>query len=335
MAEPGGSDILEGVRSGDGWKRLVEILGEGPWSFVIFAVVGLIVGLQLAPMASTAFLTQTSGTVAVIPLAGSINGANAAAVTEQLETAREDPDIQAVVLRVNSPGGGAAASETLYMAVNRTARQMPVVVSVDSMAASGAYYAAAPADYIYAKPSSLVGSIGVIFTAPPEIHPMDRIIATGPNKISGSSTRGWYYKIDTLQNAFLQAVISNRGEQLTVRRARLATAALFSGPEAVRYGLADDIGSIEDATDRAARLAGLERYRTERLDPNTTVTFVTRATALASTVEPRVLRTPRYLVGSSGTGFGNILMVPPELIGPALRNRTGVNATNGTVAASG
>lgn len=291
------ADLVEELR--EDVTRGVDVLTE---SYVLLVVLGVLIGLQIAPaVLAAAPTTGAQPQVAVIRLGGGIDGSTANEVAAQIERARADPQIKAIVLRVNSPGGGAAASEQLYLTLARAAKEMPVIVSVNAIAASGAYYAAVAGDYIYVKPSSLIGSVGVILVAPQEIPPTDRIIDTGPAKLSGGDRRSWYYKIDAAKQAFLGAVMTQRGDALTIPRTEVATAKLFSAPRAVQTGIADEIGGLQTAIQHAAEAANLRDYGVTVLSGEDTATFVSRAAYVASPMDDKRLVGPQYFVGN-GTG---------------------------------
>lgn len=299
--------------------RARDLLRKASRSYIVIVIVGVVIGLQVAPVVSQFAAQPVSGSVAVVTLSGGINGNNAASVAERLRAARQDPDVKAVVLHVNSGGGGAAASETLYLAVKRTAARMPVVVSVDSIAASGAYYASAPADEIMVKPASLVGSVGVIFVAPSSIPPFDRLLITGPNKLTGSDLREWSYKVETIQNAFVGAVVDGRGDALELSPEQLGYAKLYTGAEAVDNGLADRIGGVEDAVRRAAELADLARWDVRTIGYSGTVTFVTRSAYTTATADQKVLVSPKYFVtGPEETVAPTVVMLPPSVVRAAV-----------------
>lgn len=305
-------------------------------SYVVLVVLGLIVGLLVAPVAVSVVTEPASGTVAVVPVEGGITGASAAAYAATLQRARQDSDVQAVVLLVNSPGGTASGSETMYLATARAAERLPVVTSVDSIAASGAYYTAVGSDYIFAKPSSLVGSVGVLFVPPPELEPTDQIIATGPNKLTGADERGWNYKTEALQSAFLGAVESGRGDALELSRSEVATAELFTGAEAVENGMADDIGGTREAIAKAAAMAGLAQFDVKVMRPEVPTRFVTRSAYLASDAPEKELVTARYFLGPRGTQFPNYLMLPPGVVRAALqRDARASVGTAGTAPTAG
>ncbi|WP_435062557.1 S49 family peptidase [Halobaculum sp. EA56] len=314
--------------------RIARRLGR---SYVVLVALGVVLGAAAAPVAYDA-ATATEGTVAVVPLEGTIDGESAAAVSAMLTEARQDPSVDAVVIVANSGGGGAAASETLYFQTKRTAERKPVVASVDASAASGAYYTIAPADAIYAKPASVVGSVGVIATLPQDLEPNDIVGTTGPNKLTGGDRREFLYVMESLQRAFVSAVTEQRGEALELSRAELEQARVYSGAQAVEVGLADRIGDREAAIREAARRAGLDDYEVRVLRPdNASVRFLSRSNYLASDAPNRTIVSAEYLVGDGGGG-PTFLMVSPlyvdadELRAVEARRVTPTNATaaNGT-----
>ena len=309
-------------------KRVRDLVERASRSYVVIVVVAVVVGLQVAPVVASFAAAPVSGGVAVITLSGGINGGNALSVAARLEDAREDPSVDAVVLHVNSPGGSAPASETLYLAVKRTADRMPVVTSVDAMAASGAYYAAAPSDEIFVKPASLVGSVGVILQTPQGLAPLDELITTGPNKLAGADQREWYYKTEAIRRAFVGAVVESRGRDLALSPEELSYAKLYTGAEAVDNGLADRIGDLEAAVRRAAALAGLSRWTVLQSGYADTVTFVTRTNFVAATAEQKELVSPRYfLVAPNETVAPTVVMLPPSVVRAAMVEEVSANAT--------
>jgi protease-4 len=291
-------------------------------SYVTYLVVGLLVGAAVAPMAMSA-ADEPEPTVAVIPLEGSISGGSAADTIERLREARANESIQAVVLVINSGGGAASASEELYLQVKRTANQMPVVTAVEGVAASGAYYAALPSDRIYVKPSSIVGSVGVLATAPTDFEPNDVIGATGPNKLSGYDQREFKYSLERLQEAFLGAVIANRGDQLSISESEVAQARVWVGAEAITNGLADSVGGTEAAIRYAASEADLDNYRSTQLETGTTGTaFLSQAAYLASDDPRKRLVSPWKLAGNGGVPV--YLMVPAGVFEESRRDGVAV-----------
>jgi protease-4 len=282
-------------------------------SYVLFVVIGVVVGLTVAPLAYNA-ATASGGTVAVVPIDGGIDGNTATAYTDMMQQVRQDSDIKAVVLVSNSGGGSAAASETMYLQTKRTAQQVPVVASIDASSASGAYYTIAPADTIYAKPASVVGSVGVLGTLPQDLEPNSIVGTTGPNKLSGGDSREFYSILESLRRAFVGAVVESRGDRLQLTAAELTQAQIYSGSQAVQNGLADRIGDRQAAIERAAEAANLESYRVRTLRPtDQVVRFVSRNNYLASDAPNKEMVDFEYFAGRPGTG-PTFLMMPGSYV---------------------
>jgi len=178
----------------------------------------------------------------------------------EIDAARHDPRIKAVVVQFDSPGGEVVASQALYMELLNLRRQMPVVGSIDEMAASGAYYAALATDPIYAKPSSAVGNVGAWARVPEDLAVNDVIIATGPFKLTGSNREEFLRELEGVKREFLATVLTQRGDRLTLTPAELSQGLLYLGREAVRLGLIDRIGTQTDAIAEAAAQAGIAHY---------------------------------------------------------------------------
>ncbi|MFC7194795.1 S49 family peptidase [Halosimplex aquaticum] len=184
-------------------------------------------------------------------------------VKEDLREARTNDSVEAVVLRIDSSGGPVASSEELYLAVNRTARQMPVMAYVEGTAASGGYFGISPADHIYVKPSSTVGSIGVIVSAP--LSSLEQASAqsktylrTGPDKATYEKDQ-FREEMETLHNAFVDTIMKHRGANLSLSRAEVAHGDAYIGPTAVQNGFADETGDLHSAIEHAASQAdGIE-----------------------------------------------------------------------------
>ncbi|MFB6304674.1 MAG: S49 family peptidase [Haloferacaceae archaeon] len=291
------------------------VLGRAAQSYVLFVALGLVVGLTLAPVAWQA--ADTDGTVAVVPVAGAIDGNTADAYGSMMRQARQDSDVKAVVLVANSGGGSASASEEMYLQTKRTADQMPVVASVDAAALSGAYYTIAPSDRIYAKPSSLVGSIGVLANAPTDVEPNDIVATTGPNKLSGGDAREFYSILETLGNAFYNAVETSRGDRLKLSRTELAQGRYWAGTQAVQNGMADAVGGQQAAIAHAAEQAGLEDYDVKRLRPNGQSRFLSRSNYLAAEVPNKTMVESSYLLGQEETAPTFLMVAGSYLDAPS------------------
>jgi protease-4 len=193
-------------------------------------------------------------------------------IVRQLKKYRESKAVKSIVLRVESPGGGVAASQEIYEEVRKTREGgKPVVVSMGSVAASGGYYIACGATRIVANPGTLTGSIGVIFQYLEFEELMDKVgvgsntFKSGTLKDMGSplrkSTRREREYFDLLvqdvYEQFLAVVIEERGLEESHAR-RYADGRVFTGRQALAWGFVDSLGTYEDAIAIAADLAGIE-----------------------------------------------------------------------------
>jgi protease IV len=224
-------------------------------------VVPLAIGLYLAPR----LVPQPQ--VGIIRLSEDIYGRSTHEIVTQLAYARQDPAIKAVVLVINSPGGSASHSEELFLAVLSARQDMPVVASVEVVAASGAYYMAAAADEIYAKPTSFVGSVGVIASLPGDVFIEDNILTSGPYKGFGGTRDSTVRQVEQAKFSFLEAVRLGRGDRLNMGLDVLSRAEIYSGVQSVSFGLIDGLLSTDEVIERAAHLAGLSGYKVVELYP--------------------------------------------------------------------
>lgn len=187
-----------------------------------------------------------------------------------LKEFRENEAIKAVVMRIDSPGGGVGASQEIYQAVKRTAGQKPVVISMGGVAASGGYYIAAAAPYIMANPGTITGSIGVIMgytnveSLLEKIGVYPVVIKSGKYKDTGSPTRELTKEerqllqglSDDLHDQFIQDIAD--GRQMDAAKVRaVADGSVFSGKTALSHGLVDRLGNLNDAVAWAGEEAGL------------------------------------------------------------------------------
>jgi len=183
----------------------------------------------------------------------------------------KDDSIEAVVLRVDSPGGGVGPSQEIYTEIERLTALKPVVVSMGSVAASGGYYVAAPADKIVANPGTITGSIGVImgFTNYEEllekIGLKSMVVKSGKHKDIGSPVRSMTDEdrailqslIDDVHRQFVSAIAKGR-EMDPDAVLPLADGRIFTGKQALELGLVDQLGNFRDAVTLAASLANIE-----------------------------------------------------------------------------
>ncbi len=198
--------------------------------------------------------------IAVIRIEGDIWGSYTAHVRQAMDDAANDRSIRAVVLEISSPGGEVTASEDLYFEVLRLRDRKPVVAAVNEMAASGAYYVAAAADQIYAKPGSMIGNIGVISILPDPDFVDELLFTTGPFKLSGGSQVEAIRQLEVLKETFLTAILAQREDRLQVGPEILSRGEVYLGLQAEQIGLIDQVGSKGDAVEAAARLAKLRNY---------------------------------------------------------------------------
>ncbi|MEG1664726.1 MAG: signal peptide peptidase SppA, partial [Mucinivorans sp.] len=188
-----------------------------------------------------------------------------------LEQVGQDDNIKAVVLRINSPGGSALASEVIHRQVSLLRQSKPVVVSMGEYAASGGYYIACGADYIVATPATLTGSIGVFGVmmdvsagAKDKLGVTSDVVSTNPSADMGSMFRHLnpverqyvQNQVDSVYTRFAGLVAQGRkmsyGEVDSLAQGRV-----WAGAQAVGLGLVDELGSLTTAVDKAAAMAGI------------------------------------------------------------------------------
>jgi protease-4 len=233
--------------------------------------------------------TMGGNKVAVISLSGPIQsessgflfGGNVITpqlVRSQLERAKNDIGVKAVVLQVESPGGSAAASQEILNELGRL--EKPIVVSMGDVVASGGYYISAKADKIVALPATLTGSIGVISEIPNLKGLFDKL-GIDMEVFTGGKHKDMYAGLreltpeekvimqeitDQIYDQFVQVVVEGRG--LSEDKVReLATGQLYTGVQAKELGLVDELGGLNEAIDLAASLAGIEKPKVEYYKP--------------------------------------------------------------------
>ena len=191
-----------------------------------------------------------------------INRQTAFTLGAMLDFAREEDSIKAVVVNLNTGGGTVAPSEHLFLKLLDLREKKPVVIAVDEFAASGGYLMSMGANFIFVKPSSIVGSVGVIidkraFDDTPLSE--ERSVGTGPSK-ARSTPREFYELLEILKESFAKVVVTHRGDKLRISPEELVEANVYTGMEAVRMGLVDAIGDDTDAIRKAADLADIKNY---------------------------------------------------------------------------
>lgn len=223
-------------------------------SVLLWLVLPLVLGLLVA-----ALIPQP--VIGVISLTDAIYGYTAQSVIQQINYAREHPEVRGVVLVLNSPGGTVVDTEAVYLELLKLRESKPVVVSIDGMAASGAYYLTAGSDYAFAKPTSMVGNIGVVGMLPEAPMIFENVISTGPYKLWGSPRDTYMRQIETIKQAFYEAVKTGRGDRLTASADVVLSGQIWPGSMAYQIGLIDELGSQSDAVEKAADLARVSNYK--------------------------------------------------------------------------
>ncbi|MFZ2630229.1 MAG: signal peptide peptidase SppA [Desulfosalsimonadaceae bacterium] len=245
-----------------------------PYLFFLLVFTGMIAGSSVIVSLLTMAGNFRSGAifaekVGVIEIKGVI--ADARPVLEQIKNFRKNDDVKAIVVRIDSPGGGVGPSQEIFRELQKTAKTKKIIASMGAIAASGGYYIAAATNGIVANPGTITGSIGVIlgytnFEALFEkigLYPV--VIKSGEYKDMGSPVR----KMTASEKALLQEFSDNVHSQFikdvaTGRRLpenqirKIADGRIFSGETAKSLGLVDRLGNLEDAVEWAGELGGIE-----------------------------------------------------------------------------
>lgn len=225
--------------------------------------------------------SESKDQIAILYAEGSIVSGNSSSdindkyLIRQIEKLKKDEDVKAVVFRVNSPGGSAYASEQIWRAITELKASKPVVVSMGGYAASGGYYISSNATKIFAQPTTLTGSIG-IFGMFPNMEGLTNKIGLTFDKVKtnkfsdfGNVTR----PMSSEEKEILQQYI-NRGYDLFLTRCsegrnipkdqleKIAEGRVWTGQQALKIGLVDAIGGIDDAVKEAAKLSNTQEYST-------------------------------------------------------------------------
>ncbi len=194
-------------------------------------------------------------------------------IIKTLRSIRKSKDVKAIVLRINSPGGSALASELIWREIELTKQKIPIVVSMGNVAASGGYYIACNADKIFAEPTTITGSIGV-FGVIPNVSKLAGNIGVNAEQVS--TNNGASYSVFEPMTSEFRAVTTEGVEQVyttfldRVSAGRnmtfsavdsIAQGRVWSGVDAKNIGLVDELGNIEDAIAAAAELAEITDYK--------------------------------------------------------------------------
>lgn len=194
-------------------------------------------------------------------------------INEAIIKASEDDKIKAIVLRVDSPGGSALTSDIIWREIELAKKKKPVVVSMGNVAASGGYYIAAGADKIFAEPTTVTGSIGVFGTIP-NITEFAEDIGINAEQVGTNKNSVEYSLFEPMSDTFRSVVQDGiedtydtflervaQGRNMTVEEVNeLAQGRVWSGVDAQRNGLVDELGNLNDAIQEAAKLADIAEY---------------------------------------------------------------------------
>jgi len=242
------------------------LLGGG--AFVLLAAIVIAIALTVSPDEAADF--SFSDRIQVVDIEGEL--LQSTAIVEQLKRYEDSNSVKAILLNIDSPGGGVAVSQEIYAELRRLRekKDKTIVAYLSSTGASGAYYVACAANKIVANPGTIVGSIGVIaeWVSYAELLQWaklkDIVFKTGEFKDTGSPTRPLtdnekkYFQglIDDMYVQFVEAVSSGRKLDLQEVRS-MADGRVFTGRDAKERKLIDEIGNFQDAVDLTAKLSGI------------------------------------------------------------------------------
>lgn len=235
---------------------------------IFFAIVFAVIVL-LSLMLTVSHKVPLGEKVALVRVAGVI--LDSTDVIKELKEYSKDSSVKAIVLRVDSPGGGVAPSQEIYEEVLKIKEKKKVIASMGSVAASGGYYIAAPADKIVANAGTLTGSIGVIMEIPNVSGLMEKIgvktqvVKSGKHKDLASAFKSMTPEekkilqtvLDDVHTQFIQAVSESRGMAFEDIK-KLADGRIFTGKMAKEIGLVDELGNLQDAIMLAGKLTGIK-----------------------------------------------------------------------------
>jgi protease-4 len=237
-------------------------------------VFGVLLGLFLVSLYALSYLSNREESlwggekIAIIEIRGVI--LDPQPIVEKLVKLRKNEKVKAIVLRIDSPGGGVGPAQEIFAEVKKAQKEKKVLVSMGSVAASGGYYIACAADKILANPGSITGSIGVIVESLNveellrKLGLRSMVVKSGKHKDLGSPLRPMTEEekkllqgvLDSIHEQFIRAVAE--GRKLPVEKIReLADGRIFSGEQARDLGLVDELGNLEDTLAMAATLAGI------------------------------------------------------------------------------
>ena len=237
--------------------------------FILTLTALLAFGASITSSALVKISETGSGNVGIVEITGPILSSKK--TIDYIKQFRENPSIKAIVMRIDSPGGGVGPSQEIYREIVRTRQDKKVIASLGGVAASGGYYAASSCDVIMANPGTITGSIGVIMEyanfeeIARKIGLAPVVIKSGEFKDIGSPMRQIKDRersllqkvVDEIHGQFVRDAAKGRGMD-EEDMASLADGRIYTGENAVSLRLVDRLGNLEDAVEWAGKLAGIE-----------------------------------------------------------------------------
>jgi len=294
ISPPGiGEKVVIGRSRGHrGWKivwAIITVLSVLANLVLILMLIGLIgmftVGQRDGYVQKTVRPGPWSAKIAVINLCGIIDGEKSKQVREQISKARDDSSVKALIVRVNSPGGGVGASDRIYNLIRswRSDTHKPAVAFMQGVAASGGYYSSVACDKIVAEPTTVTGSIGVIMTHLAIAELFEDKLGIQPTVVKAGAKKDWpslfekmtpeqegYLQrrlISPAYNRFVELVAENR-ESLSLEEViELADGSIYFAPHALEEKLIDQTGYFDAAIELAKSLAGVKEAQVVEYSP--------------------------------------------------------------------
>lgn len=198
--------------------------------------------------------------IGTITLVKAIDDSETDRVVNQIRYAETHPEIRAVVLILDCPGGTINGTELIYLELLKLRQTKPVVTMVQGLSASGSFYISVGTDYIIANPSSMIGNVGVVGTIPSKPRVYEEEYSTGPYKLWGWPQDTYIRLMDVMKSTFLQAVLNGRGNLLKISPERILRGEIYSASDAYRMGLIDALGPLSDAIEKAGEIAHISHY---------------------------------------------------------------------------
>jgi protease-4 len=273
-------------RRRSGWRTfftIVLLMALGGSVVLNFALLAMH-GSELSGQQQTIQSGDPTTEIAVVPLEGEINSTVTAKFDRLMTRAEADGNVKAMVVRINTPGGEVTASDEIYqrIALYKSRKQVPVVISMGAMATSGGYYAACAGDYLVAEHTTLTGNIGVLMPRFNLSKLADKygveentIVATGATYKNAGSM---FAPPNPRDDAYLQAIIDSaftrfkevvgkgRGSALKLKIEQIADGRVYTSERALSEGLVDSVGYLDDACQYAATTAHIAKPQIVRFE---------------------------------------------------------------------